>query len=531
MSWYRKYRPVIFSDLVGQDHIRKILLSTLQKEKPAHAYIFSGPRGTGKTSTARIFGKALNCLRPTREGEPCNSCSNCEEINTARFVDLIEIDAASNTGVDHIRDLRDKIGFSPTSGKAKVYIIDEVHMLSLGAFNALLKTLEEPPSFVYFILATTEIHKVPETIQSRCQHFAFRRIVKDDIMVRLRQIGLKENIQFDEESLEIFAMQSGGGLRDAISLFEQYASSGEVHAESLRSQMGLVPDTLVEEFFIAIFQKTTESALKILDKIGSEGFSLTEFTRNFLLFLRKKLLEAVERNEGLQEILREIDIFDEAQRNMKFAVIPQLPLEVAVVCATKFGGEGERKDVSRSSGIFGIFGGGEKKPEIPEPLKKPEQKNSIQTQVEKLTVLDEVKGGENKDLPKKKTAAFLAPELTLENIKQAWPQILEKLSGALLRMALRNAEISAIQGNTLTLRFPASTWKDQVEKTQNMQEFLAAFEEVFSRKIEIESVVTGVQLEPTVVESSKKQKEEEWNPLEAFQEIMGGKAKKVEKGE
>ncbi len=525
VSWYRKYRPQIFADLVGQDHIRSILLSSLRKEKPSHAYLFSGPRGTGKTSTARILGKALNCLRLRSDGEPCSECSNCREIQEGLFVDIIEIDAASNTGVDHIRDLRDKIGYSPTIGKAKVYIIDEVHMLSSGAFNALLKTLEEPPGFVYFILATTEIHKVPETIQSRCQQFSFRRITADDIIMRLRQIGEREHIVSDEESFHILATQSGGGLRDAISLFEQYSSGGELNAELLRTQMGIVPETFKITFYEALNNGETVEALALLDRLSVEGFSLSEFIRGFILHIRDKMISAVERGDSTDNLLLLIEIFDEAQRKIKFAVIPQLPIEVAVVKATEVIGKANPKSVASKGGIFSIFSGGEKKSSeetLAEKKKKEEKKGKEKAD-------EEITSPKNDEMvATKKNAEFLAPELSVGSVRERWPQIVETISNSSLRMSLKNAGIVSLEKDILTIDVPDAFWKEKIEKTSNLNEFISAFEQIFSRKIQLVCRLKEVILEPAVAESHTpgKNQEDKGTLVDAFQEIMGAPVRK-----
>ena len=228
MSLYLKYRPQNFSTLVGQEHAKKTIQSALKSQSLSHAYLFCGPRGTGKTSLARILAKGLNCTSPVAEIEPCNQCEICQSINAGKLVDLIEIDAASNRGIDEIRELREKIVFSPSQAKTKVYIIDEVHMLTKEAFNALLKTLEEPPSHAYFVLATTEAHKIPETIVSRCQQFSFSRIDVTDISRRLEEIAQNEGAKFEKNALDLIAKLSSGGLRDAIGLLEQMMTAGEV---------------------------------------------------------------------------------------------------------------------------------------------------------------------------------------------------------------------------------------------------------------------------------------------------------------
>ncbi len=240
MSLYQKYRPKDFDNLVGQQFIRKALTSALQNDKTVGAYLFCGSRGTGKTSVARIFAKAVNCLDLKKNGNPCDTCQNCLAFNDGTMMDIVEIDGASNNGVDHIRELIDKAWFQPSYGKFKIYIIDEVHMLSKPAFNALLKTLEEPPEHVKFILATTEFDKVLETIVSRSQRYDFRKISEADIVTRLQWIADQESISTDLLALQLIAQLARGGLRDAISLFEQYSVGGKLSYEFIRDNLSIV---------------------------------------------------------------------------------------------------------------------------------------------------------------------------------------------------------------------------------------------------------------------------------------------------
>jgi len=224
---YNKWRPQKWDEVVGQQHIIQTLRNAVVAGRVVHAYLFAGPRGTGKTTAARLLAKAVNCLDPDPAARPCNACAHCLAVNEGRFLDLIEIDAASNTSVEDVRDLRDKINFTPNQGQYKVYIIDEVHMLSTAAFNALLKTLEEPPAHAIFILATTEIHKIPATVLSRCQRHEFRRVPVDDIVGQLKKIAESERLNAEPEALTLIARQSAGGMRDAISLLDQMASTGK----------------------------------------------------------------------------------------------------------------------------------------------------------------------------------------------------------------------------------------------------------------------------------------------------------------
>src|SRR5512139_1658321 len=225
---YRKWRPAQWDQVIGQEHVVQTLRNAVVAERVAHAYLFAGPRGTGKTTTARLLAKAVNCLDEDLAARPCNECAHCQAVNQGRFLDLIEIDAASNTSVEDVRDLRDKINFSPNTGRYKIYIIDEVHMLSTAAFNALLKTLEEPPAHAIFILATTEVHKIPATVLSRCQRHEFRRIPVADIVAVLKMIAQEEGIAVDTAALAAIARQSTGAMRDAISLLDQLASTGQL---------------------------------------------------------------------------------------------------------------------------------------------------------------------------------------------------------------------------------------------------------------------------------------------------------------
>ena len=273
----RKYRPQDFDEIIGQSHITTILKNAISQERVAHAYLFTGPRGVGKTTTARIFAKALNCEKgPTPK--PCNQCTACQEITKATSLDILEIDGASNRGIDEIRNLRENVKFSPSKGKFKIYIIDEVHMLTPEAFNALLKTLEEPPAHVKFIFATTQPHKVPSTILSRCQRFDFRRIATRDILTNLKQIAKEEKIGIKDEALGLISKHSDGSLRDAQVTLDQIASfsSGKVGEDDVTRMLGLVDDEILFGLSGAIGAKDAVAALKIIDRISNEGKDIVQ---------------------------------------------------------------------------------------------------------------------------------------------------------------------------------------------------------------------------------------------------------------
>ena len=269
---YRKYRPQTFDDVSGQLAVTQTLKTQLLSGKLSHAYLFTGSRGTGKTSCAKILAKAVNCLDP-RDGNPCNCCSACQAIDSGSCMDVLEIDAASNNGVDNVRDLRDDAVYSPSQVKMRVYIIDEVHMLSISAFNALLKIIEEPPEHLLFILATTELHKVPATILSRCQRFAFRRISQEDIAARLQYVAYQENIDLDDSAARVLARMADGGMRDGLSLLDQCASAttGELTAERVYACLGIAGEQQCGELMAAIARHDTRSVLERFHRLYADG--------------------------------------------------------------------------------------------------------------------------------------------------------------------------------------------------------------------------------------------------------------------
>lgn len=350
---YRKYRPKTFAEVVGQEHVVQTLTNALSSGLVSHAYLFSGPRGSGKTTIARLLAKALNC--ENRKGfEPCNACSSCNEINEARAIDLIEVDAASNRGIDEIRELRDGIRFSPAKSKHKVFIIDEAHQLSKDAANALLKTLEEPPSHAVFILATTEIHKMIPTILSRCQRFDFRKLTLSEIVARLELIVSKEKAQIDKTALELIALNSGGALRDAESLLDQVLAFGGKTAEDLKELLGMVDNNLVGQFVGYLCEKKGIEAIEFLNKTIEKGKDPQEFAKSLVNYLRqgmilkigpelsnpiitgltgeeKMKMQAQVANFQENELHHILKLFLDAENKIRYSPIPQLPLELAII--------------------------------------------------------------------------------------------------------------------------------------------------------------------------------------------------------
>ncbi|MBZ0180802.1 MAG: DNA polymerase III subunit gamma/tau [Melioribacteraceae bacterium] len=346
-----KWRPQKFVEVVGQNHISTTLKNAIQNNRIAHAYLFAGPRGVGKTTTARIFAKSINCLSP-QQGEPCNTCEMCKIFNSSQSMDIIEIDGASNRRIEEIRTLRESVKYSPTKGRYKVYIIDEVHMLTTESFNALLKTLEEPPAHTIFIFATTDVHKVPLTIISRCQRFDFRRIELNTIKELLSKIAEEENIKIDDKSLTLIAKKADGALRDAESLFDQVVSfcGTNVDADELSKMLNLIDDEIYFDVSDAILQKKFDSAFEITNKIYENGWNFIDFVnglnehfRNILTVIIRKdstLIESAEiyRERYLEykdafsegDVLRILNFINRVSYEIKSASNQKLKLEISL---------------------------------------------------------------------------------------------------------------------------------------------------------------------------------------------------------
>ena len=297
---YRKYRPQNFDDVVGQMAVTQTLKTQLMKDQLSHAYLFTGSRGTGKTSCAKILAKAVNCLHPV-DGNPCNVCEACRSIDSGSCMDVLEIDAASNNGVDNVRDLRDDAVYLPSQVKKRVYIIDEVHMLSISAFNALLKIIEEPPEHLLFILATTELHKVPATILSRCQRFSFRRISQEDIAARLQYVAYQENIDLNDAAARVLARMADGGLRDGLSLLDQCASvtAGELNAERVYQCLGIAGEQKAAQMLGYIAAHDTKNALSLFNRLYAEGKDLAALLDELICLCRDLLILKTAPTAGL----------------------------------------------------------------------------------------------------------------------------------------------------------------------------------------------------------------------------------------
>ena len=333
MSLYQKYRPKGFETLVEQDFVRSALSNALSQDRTVHGYLFHGSRGTGKTTVARIFAKAVNCENLKPDGNPCGKCGPCKAFEAGQMMDVIEIDAASNNGVDHIRDLIERARFQPTLGKFKIYIIDEVHMLSKGAFNALLKTLEEPPEHVKFVLATTDVSKVPETVVSRTQRYDFRRISEKAIEKRLSEVAEAENIDAEDAAIARIAKLARGGLRDALTLFEQFVLDGKVTNEYVERRLGLVGEEFLSNLVLRVRSADSEALFGQFEELRSRASDPLKFAEEFLSYLRDRIVSAGIRSSDYPFLSALFEAVSEAYPRMRSAPDPMIALEAALAQA------------------------------------------------------------------------------------------------------------------------------------------------------------------------------------------------------
>ena len=475
MSLYLKYRPQNFSSVVGQEHAVKTIQNAIKNGNPAHAYLFAGSRGTGKTSLARIVAKALNCTKSGESKEPCNQCEICEAINNNKLVDLIEIDAASNRGIDEIRELREKIVFAPSQAFCKVYIIDEVHMLTKEAFNALLKTLEEPPAHAYFILATTEAHKIPETIISRCQHFQFKRIGVSEISNRLKFIAEQEGVKTDNGSLNLIAKMANGGLRDAISMFQQMINNNEVSLEKVSENLGLSSEMTVETFFEHLLKKEALAAIEVVHKMNEEGKNLHQFATELISFLREQMLIGLNDKKDLNEIIQLIEIFQKAKEQISQAIIPQLPLEIAIIRACNY--------------------------------------EAVQSSKPKEEIKEMEEGAEKTPLKE----AGDEESLSLDYIQKNWQKVLNEITTPFVRVSLMDGIVKQYESGEILMEFNSSTMMDKVEKSSNKKEVLNALNSVFGRPLKLRLEVKKINLKAINEKGDK-----EASVIEMAKEVFGG---------
>jgi len=476
VSLYRKYRPHNFDNLVGQDNIKTTLINALKLNHVSHAYLFAGPRGTGKTSTARLLAKALNCTNLGDGYEPCNECEFCSDINEGRLIDLIEIDAASNRGIDEVRDLKEKISFAPSRSKYKIYIIDEVHMMTKEAFNALLKTLEEPPDHAYFILATTEVHKIPETIISRCQRFDFKRIGKKALMTRLSFIAQKENIEADDNALELISRYVDGGLRDAVGLLEQLTIDNKLTIEHVQDILGISSGNLLDTLLESLLSNNTKESLRIVNELHSQGSDLRQFLHEFVDLVREKMIDSVHKDEFEQVNLymRIINILQEAQLKID-PDIPQLPLEMAVIKITA-----------------------PIPAEIPAEIEKSKKEEIVPSKDSKVANTESAKKIEKIKQKKEDTENEPPLPLTIAYLKEKWPRITERVKRPSLKMSLRSSEPVLVEGINVTLQFTTKFHKDKVMEHDNRTELEEIIKEIFNSPVKVSTTVKELEIKSVV---------------------------------
>jgi DNA polymerase III subunit gamma/tau len=506
---YRKYRPKEWDEVVGQDHVVTTLKNAIAADRVAHAYLFAGSRGTGKTTLARLLAKAVNCLNPDPTKRPDNECENCSAINQNRFLDLIEIDAASNNGVDDVRDLRDKINFAPSQGKYKVYIVDEVHMMSGGAFNALLKTLEEPPPHAIFVLATTEIHKIPATVLSRCQRHEFRRVPVDEIVANLKKIIKAEKIQADDDALIQIARQSAGGMRDAQSLLDQLASMGEKITLTLaQTVLGTATSQTVLDIISSIMDHDPAHGLETIHKALDAGADPRALARQIVEYLRglmliqmgnanqveatadvKKQMGSHAKSFSTGDVLRMMKAFNNAAADMRGGWQPSLSLELALAEVLDAPNESTQlppssppsapvraqpqsaSDLPASPPVGGT-GGGSRPAQNSEVSK--EETNSA-SKVESQTP----RPGEK-------------PAIGAGDVIKAWKNLASSLpkSQANLSALLNSVKMIDVQGKTLILGLASDVLVSKIDKPDQIELIQRLIKDEFGVDMEIRCVVT-----------------------------------------
>jgi len=540
---YRKYRPAKFSDIIGQKHIVRTLSNAILNNRIGQAYLFTGSRGTGKTTMARLFAQSVNCLKPVKDKNsiisPCFKCENCQQFQSNQFTDIIEIDAASNTGVDNIRELRETAKLSPLQGKYKVYIIDEVHMLSQGAFNALLKILEEPPTHIIFILATTEIHKVPETIISRCQRFDFSKFNIDEIIDKLSKIAKEEKVKIDTDALELIAISAEGGMRDAESLFEQIITleKNNITAEKVAEILGISDNQTIEKLTELVFTKDASSALLLVNQIYKDGTNIELFTKSWLDYLRKVMIFKIdehlekkifskltkEQKEKISAIAQNVSLFfitdlvnkvSEIIPKIKDAFISQLPLESLIVEITH-DQNSERNISSNTPSAPQIFQPKEnfkkesvKKVEAPVQIQETAPEKEIEIQTEEIKE-EKIEESVEKKVP--------AQPINIYEIEKNWKTILDELrqENCSLSMMLSNSKpIKGKQDGSVSIVIRHSFQKDLINKPENRLTIADVSSKITGLAFKVEAVTeeeSGVRLKKVLPEISQEIVDQECN--------------------
>ncbi len=541
---YRKYRPKNFAEVIGQAHIVRTLSNSVKNGRIGQAYLFTGPRGTGKTSIARILAKTINCEK-LEDGQPCEKCAACEVIDSKKSLDIIEIDAASNTGVDNIRELRETVALANASLKYKVYIIDEVHMLSTGAFNALLKTLEEPPAHVVFILATTEIHKVPETIMSRCQRFDFERLPIQNIIQKMELIAKAEKVTVEKEALEMIAMSAEGGMRDAESLLGQIISLEDknITVAEVEELLGTADRKMVAEIVSALIKKDSTAAISQINQLFENGFDLQVFNKALINYLRQLMLLKInpdlqkhfsfevpeEQLKGmltlaasaeLSALLDAINFFLEAQGKIAASVLPQLPLEIAVIKATHT----FPKDVNYESGIMNQKQDANPSASSSVPLDLPATGSIplVDNSTEPAPAANESASASIEEY--NPTGENIT--IDLGDVKSNWPRLLIDIRpfNHSLGALLSNCQPIKLTGTDITLATPYDFYRERLAEHKNKLTVEKVFSTILKVPIHINIVQdkTLVIKKPDAAPTAEKSGEQD-SLLDSALQIMGGK--------
>ena len=515
---YNKWRPQKWDEVVGQQHIVQTLRNAVVGERVAHAYLFAGPRGTGKTSAARLLAKAVNCLNPDLAARPCNECAHCLAVNQGRFLDLIEIDAASNTSVEDVRDLRDKINFSPNQGQYKVYIIDEVHMLSTQAFNALLKTLEEPPAHAIFILATTEIHKIPATVLSRCQRHEFRRVPVDDIVGQLQRIVESEKLTAEAEALTLIARQAAGGMRDAISLLDQMASTGqEITLGLTQTVLGTATNQTMIDLVTAVRDRQPAAGMDSIHTALDSGSDPRLLARQVVDYLRALLLvqmgnvsqvdlaaDTLKQAEkhakafSSSDVLRMIKAFNTAATDLRGGWQPSLPLELALAEVMEMPTETPSAAAIPSSPP-------KKAPAEVQPVKKADKPEASRptaaTSASAEPSQREPSGSTDREVRKeaKKPAAPATSEsastITLGQVVKVWKQVCAavKPQSSSLNALLNSCKLLEVKDGVLLLGFASELLHSKANTPEQVEITRKAITEILGEDVAIRCVVSNAR--------------------------------------